>query len=237
MALLTTQISALLASGADAMDNLFDVDITLPDAVQTVAPAGKLPFAIRCLDFIPPKFTLKTYPMPYKTTAGVKRSAGKLDGERSFQLRFRLDAYYVVYRLLLAWKSGYSQSATGYASSLINTIDGNQNSFLGRIQVNGADSPVAQEVGKGYTAEGITQDEMASLSLMASSGVTANLSWVFQNVWVIDVDAPKFVTGGGDIQIVAATFGFGSYTDSQVFDRQYGTSGEYTHIIPSASPS
>lgn len=231
MATLNTQISALLATGADAMDNLFDVDITLPDAILAVTPAGRIPFGLRCLGFEPPKFTLKTYDAPYKTMK-IKRSAGKIEGDRSFKLQFRLDAYYQIYRLLLAWRDAVMQPATGYASSGINKGDSEGNSFYGQVAVAAADSPIAQPKSvDGYKVQGVTQDVIVGSQSM-SSGLTASLNWRFLNVWVMDVDNPKFVTGSGEIQLITATFGFGSYQDPQIFDKEFGLSGHYNNIIP-----
>ena len=227
MAILNSQVSALLQLGADAMDNLFDVDINPPAAVSAVEPTGRSPFTLRCLGFAPPKFTLSTYDIPYKTRK-IKRSAGRIDGDRSFQLQFRLDAYYIVYRLLLAWRSAQMQPATGFAGSALNVEDSNHKSFLGgSIFVTAADSPVYRSLTNKYAqAPGITSGEVGG------TGSTASLNWSFEDVWVIDVDNPKFIAGSGEVQIISATFGFGSYMEPQLYDSLYGTAAS-----PAASSS
>jgi hypothetical protein len=229
--LINTQVSALLKMGADAMDNLFDVNIAPPPAITAVEPAGQEPFALRCLGFTPPKFTLKTYDVPYKTRK-TKRSAGTIEGDRSFQLQFRLDAYYVVYRLLLAWRSAQMQPSTGFAGSALDVVDNNGNSFFGTISVVAADSPISRPLGGKYAqVAGITSGEMGSMP-GTFPGVTSGLNWIFHDVWVMDVDNPKFITGSGEVQLVAATFGFGSYTDSQMYDNNFGATGTFQNIIP-----
>ena len=233
MAELNSQISALLSAGADAMDNLFDVSIDLPPALTSLIPGGmpggRVPFTLRCMGFTPPKFTLKTYDAPYKTMK-VKRAGGKIEGERSFQLQFRLDAYYTVYRLLLAWRSAQMQASSGFASNAVDTYDGNNNSFLGSIFVSAADSPVAQQLGKGYDAEGVSRGEISAQT--AAQGVSVGLGWVFQDAWIMDMENPKFTTGAGEIQLISVTFGFGNYIDSQAYDFTYGESKTYQNMIP-----
>ena len=217
------------------MDNLFDVNVILPDAVRDLGSLGSSAntfFALRCLGFEPPKFTLKTYDAPYKTMR-VKRAGGRIEGERSFRLQFRLDSYYQIYRYLLAWRSAQMQLSSGFAGSSINVLDGNNASFLGSIEVTAVDSPVSQQPGNGYKADGVTEGQLSERQ-KATSGTSTSLNWIFGGVWVMDVDNPKFITGSGEIQLISATFGFISYMDPQMFDQNNHDSfaGNYNSIIP-----
>jgi hypothetical protein len=211
-------VTALLNAGADAMDNLFDVDFHLPDSDLSSWSSG----SIRCIGFDPPIFTLKTYDAPYKTTR-VKRSAGKIEGDRSFKIQFRLDAYYNIYRTLLRWRSACMQPATGFASTRITPTDPKNNPFLGSIDVTSIGAPVSQEAGEiGVnslsTYVGLTEPTAPSILSTVSTKDKKYLAWRFFHVWVMDVTPPAFKTGGGDPQIITAAFGFGSFADPQISD-------------------
>jgi hypothetical protein len=236
MAQLNSQVSALLEIGADAMDNMFDVHIHLPQAVLDATRYyidGKTQehtMSLRCLGFTPPKFTLKTYDSSYKTMR-VKRPAGKIEGERFFQLQFRLDAYYSVYRTFLAWRSAHLQPSTGFASNDLESHMSHYDDFLGWIQVSAADTPVSQQPGQGYNADGVTRGGFLG-SQEVTYGVRSTLNWTFNRVWIIDMDNPKFITGSGEIQLITVIFGFTDYEDSQLYDRNWLRPGSPQRIIP-----
>ncbi len=219
MAVLKSQVSALLSSGADATDNIYDVVINLPGAVTSALVDEKIitqqqletSLTLRCQGFDPPKFTLKLYDTPYKTTR-IKRPAGKIDGDRLFKLQFRLDAYYSIYRALLAWRAGYMQPSSGFAGTAITELAADKSSYLGQIQVFALDSPPFQSTGNGYSAAGITEDTINP------STVSTLLAWNFNDVWVADVSDPIFKTGNGEVQIITATFAFSSFRDPQAYD-------------------
>jgi hypothetical protein len=229
MAELNSQITALLSLGADAMDNLYDVHIRFPGVVyEPMANNTNLTlfngemekihnaFALRCQGFEPPKFTLKTYEIRYKTI-GLKKPAARIDGERVFKLQFRVDAYYSIYRGLLAWRGLVMQPSTGFASNdTFPNVANDVGNFYGTVDVVAIDSPVVSA--KGYQAEatGITSGVTTDLE----SGL--GLCWTFDKVWLIDVEDPKFKVGSGESMMVTATFGFGEYADPQIYDSGNG---------------
>lgn len=209
----STQVSALINLGADAMDNLFDVNIQLPLALSSdeeVTQKLEDSLTLRCLGFTPPKFTAKTYDMSYKTSR-LKKAAGKIEGERIFKLQFRLDAYYSIYRLLLNWRKICLQPSTEYAASTISNVDENGRSYLGIISVSALDTPVSRTTFQDE-AIGVTKDIITEKTLSSS------LSWKFKDVWVQNVDDPVFKAGNADIQIISATFGFCNFEDPQYLD-------------------
>jgi len=229
MAELNSQITALLSLGADAMDNLYDVHIRFPGAVyDPMSNNQDLPvfggeeekihnaFALRCQGFEPPKFTLKTYEIRYKTI-GLKKPAARIDGERVFKLQFRVDAYYSIYRGLLAWRGLVMQPSTGFASNAAFPDDSGAGQYFGTVDVVALDSPVLG--GKGYQAE---KDSGVTSGVTTSLGNGLGLRWTFDRVWLIDVEDPKFKAGSGETMMVTATFGFGEYTDPQIYDAGYG---------------
>lgn len=229
MSTLNSQVSALLGIGADAMDNMFDVRISLPGALSNIltnknAAGLILPstdatesaprvLSIRCQGFDPPKFTAKTYDSRYKTIGGIKRFAGRIEGDRTFKLQFRLDAYYSVYRLLQAWKNAYMQSYTGYAGTNLETTDNQSRGFFGGLEIYVLDTPIAQATDTKYNKAGVTSDQF-----YATMGTSEGIHWKFDDIWVLDVDEPSFKTNGGDAQIISATFGFRSFMDPSYID-------------------
>ena len=238
MAGLNSQISALLSLGADAMDNLFDVSIELPTSISgalkdsTTTPGITTenytkPFALRCQGFDPPHFTLKTYDVRYKTI-GIKRPAARIEGERIFKLQFRLDAYYNIYRILLAWRNLVMQPSTGFAATAIYDFDLQS---PGTITVAAIDVPIGQKTGAGYNANGVsrgyTQATISGDAAVNAPATDAQLKWLFNDVWISDLDEPKFKTGGGESQIVTATFVFGDYMDPSAYDT-YSNNGAGT---------
>ena len=227
MAALNSQISALLSLGADAMDNLFDVHITLPTSISDAltddnTPGMKAdpitPLALRCQGFDPPHFSLKTYDVRYKTV-GIKRPAARIEGERIFKLQFRLDAYYNVYRVLLTWRSLVMQPSTGFAAT---SIADYQTQSPGSVVVYAIDAPISQKTGKGYNADGESRGHTLAFPGgdydLAAANAGADFGWSFQDVWLTDLEEPKFKTGSGEVQLVTATFAFGEYLDPQMID-------------------
>lgn len=231
MAELNSQITALLSLGADAMDNTYDVIITMPEVIRTAITdntnlneANNLKddlqienmLALRCNGFEPPKFTLKTYEVRYKTI-GLKKPASRIDGDRSFKLQFRLDSYYSVYRALMAWRAFVMQPSTGFASNAASPKPEN----FGAIEVVALDSPVVQKTGGGYAATGLTSGKFSTGEEYIG---TEGLRWVFKNVWLMDLEDPKFKNGSGEAISVSATFGFGEFMDPQYYDQDLSPS-------------
>lgn len=233
MGVLKTQITALHSIGADAMDNLYDVDITLPQIIIDNIAANKLGspeliqthFRLRSEGFTPPKFTQKKYEVRYKTV-GMNRPAARVDGERSFQITFRVDAYYLVYHALLAWRSLLFEPSVGYASPALPSArdigsDAEAAQYFGQISVATMISPPIRR-DSSYASPGITEGIIGTGSGNGNltpvdnwdamdENTQAFKAWEFQQVWISDLTEPEFQNGSGEIQKVTATFDFGEY--------------------------
>ena len=209
---MNTAVTALLGLGADAMDNLFDVVITLPsgatDSTVKAVGAAQEPSAIdlsdqyriRCQGFTPPKFTVKTYDVKYKTIK-IKRPASVVEGDRVFELQFRLDANYNTYRALADWRAKTMIGTTGLARNSLDLASG------GLVEVFALASPVSTPANAGEFT-GITDAKAHN-----ANTEVATAAWEFKDVWLTELSEPAFKQGAGDPIMITAKFAFGDYKD------------------------
>jgi len=226
---LNSQITALHSIGADAMDNLYDVYITLPE-VLTDESANNIPgniadhFRLRAEGFTPPQFTQKKYEVRYKTVK-MNRPAALVEGDRTFELTFRMDAYYRVYHALLAWRSLLFEPTVGYANQSLPDVD-EEGDHYGTVAVYTMVRPPARVRGEGYTSRGITAngfgpEESGEATNPITTGdfwdndesgnATVHKAWEFRQVWISELTEPEFSNSGGETQKIKATFEFGEY--------------------------
>lgn len=237
----SNQVSSLLNLGADAMDNMFDVTIEPPTGITSFAetetdsfefgsPQFKHDITIRAAGFKPPEFNIKTYKVAYKTI-DVDRPATKIEGERQFEMSFRLDANYAAYRFLGAWKAMLMNASTGYAtnalfgggeseiqgdSSFLSTA-GNINSLFGIVRVAALGRPIHMVEGSPFDAHGVTAGKFengGNMVTVAGKPTNGQLAkWEFTEVWISNLSAPEYKTDGGDPITINATFKFGNFKD------------------------
>lgn len=103
-------LTSLINTGADAMTNLYCVTFTDSSASDTLRQG----MTIRLKNFTPPTFTRLSAPVHYQTAFHDQPLAG-YSGNRQFQLVFRLDEYYDVYKYLLNKKGKIVNPSTSYA--------------------------------------------------------------------------------------------------------------------------
>lgn len=200
-----TAVSKLLALGADAMDNLFDVVIDLPDDLTPTGATVGSPndvlqgqLRLRCQGFTPPHFKVGSYSIRYKTIKVIKPSS-VIEGDRTFQLTFRMDANYEAYKALLKWRAKTTVPSTGYATTL-------PNGSFGEISVTALASAVPiSDTGK-YS--GLTDGEA-----FAASTEQRAIQWRFLDVWLLELTEPVYNVEGGAPLKVTATFAFGEFQD------------------------
>lgn len=217
-------ITTLLGLGADAMDNMFDIKIDLPEDLLAHdltfdSAAGGL--TIRADGFTPPALNVKTYEVGWKAVS-LTRPATKLEGKREFEITFRLDANYVAYRLLGAWKGLVAQASSGYVTNALWGDGGDMvgsssgNNVFGVITVSALARPVYMDAGSKYAAAGITDGKFTGdlgveQAVMPTSGQLS--TWTFKQAWILSMDEPSFKTDGGDAIKIKAKFGFGEFVD------------------------
>ena len=238
----SNQVTSLLSLGADAMDNMFDISIEPPKGISSIenlqgARAGlttydsqqfKHNLTIRADGFNPPVFKVKTYEVKYKTVT-IDRPATKIEGQRQFDITFRLDANYQAYRFLAAWKSLIMQASSGYATNALWDDDGDVadlfgvgeiNKVFGKIKVSALARPIHMVDGaeNAFKADGVTAGKFVQGGSPVSEGATIPLAnelntWDFDHVWVSELDEPQYKTDGGDAIKIKATFKFGDFKD------------------------
>lgn len=250
--LASNQVTALLGLGADAMDNMFDIEITPPAGLTTfqglgTGRAGILSAAdpgfqnnltIRAEGFEPPSLNVKTYKVGYKAV-NIDRPSTKIEGEREFKITFRLDANYRAYRFLSAWKSLIMQQSTGYVTNALWGDGGDEagltlpipaiNTVFGQVIVSALARPIYQDGGSPFSAQGVDAgkftDGTLSTSAAASTmpGAMDKTTWQFNHVWLAKLEEPKYKTDGGEALKISATFKFGEFGDPVYL--QYGNLG------------
>lgn len=220
---MNTAVTALLGLGADAMDNLFDVEVSLPTGgaaeVKAVGSTSTTDpkeltkqYRLRCQGFTPPKFNVKTYDVKYKTIK-IKRPASVMEGDRVFELQFRLDANYDTYRALADWRAKTLVLTSGLARNALDLANG------GTITVSTAAAPVKEDASTGVY-QGVTED-----TSVTSAPDLEPASWIFMNVWLTELSEPAFKQGGGDPIMITAKFAFGEFEDP--YHKWAGIGGNY----------
>jgi hypothetical protein len=229
MGSLTTNVSALLNVGADAMQNLYDIEIGFP-AKLNISDAEDNSFQkalmIRSAGFTPPAFNVKMYDVKYKTIT-IKRVAPEITGNREFKISFRLDAYYNIYKSFLKWRAQKYVPSTGFASNVIdsaydtaageeeNGSNGADSSFLGYVKV----LALAKPLSMGTTA---FMDDYGITNSQKPIEETNALLWDFKQVWVSSMTEPQFKNGDAAAQNIEVTFEFGDF-DSPLMQNQEST--------------
>lgn len=220
MGTLSSPASTLLGLGADAMDNMFDIQIDLPADLPDMASFESFAsnLTIRGDGFQPPKLSVKTYEVKYKAVS-IERPATRLEGKREFSITFRLDANYLAYRVLGAWKSMIAQASAGYVTNGLFGAKGDNpgsgNDVFGTVTVSSLARPIYMSADSRYRHAGVTDGKFTgegteSVGLPTSAEL---MTWKFEQVWLSDLDEPSYKTDGGDIIKVKATFKFGEFTD------------------------
>lgn len=96
-------MSALLSSGADAMDNLFEVSF-IPPTTWGFSTADLELLKVRVEGFQPPAPKRSVVNLPYKTTT-IQKPGSSVGLERTLSFTIRVDNNFIVYKLLEDLKS------------------------------------------------------------------------------------------------------------------------------------
>lgn len=183
-------ISTLINAGADAMTNMYEVKFTLPPNLRDVADGDVQSLTIRTDGFTPPTPAQAKYPVHWKTVS-IDRPSSKINLSRAFPITFRVDAYYRLYKLLLAWHAMTSNPSTGFASNYIGT--GN----TGIVEVKALDKAMTADIDG---ADGIAE---------------STVGWKYYDVWIESITPPTYSTSSTDPSRVTVNFVFGKFEDPQ----------------------
>ena len=209
-----TNAELLLASGRDAMSNLYDVYIIPPSGLDVAeALSTTAAMVIRTQDFTPPELNAEIYTNHYKADF-IDIPAPKIVGDKSFQIPYRIDASYAVHNALRKWKFRSTMNTTmsdvddvgGYT---YNGIWGFQNDkVFGRVAV------VAHKYADIFD-EGIdnvmdTQGYGIAAGLLAAQGEAGvnYVGWIFNNCWIESVEEPSYTRDSSSPLTGSATFRF-----------------------------
>jgi hypothetical protein len=182
----------LLNAGSDAMSNMYEVHITTPGTNSYT-----LPLRLRVKTFSFTALNQGTYEVKYKT-ATLNRPSTSVEGDRTFDIAFRLDANYDVYKALKVWQNTLFNSRTGYTSTQLNSDS------VGQIEVRALKGPIVSADTDG-NLQGNTQ--------VSTDNNTNRFKWVFHDVWIQRLTEPEFNTDTSDPQEITATFWY-SYSEN-----------------------
>ena len=193
-----TNAELLLASGRDAMSNLYDVYIIPPEGLGVdTALSTTSAMVIRTQDFQPPELSAEIYTNHYKTDF-MDVPAPKITGEKSFDVPYRVDASYAIHNAMRKWK--YSSTMNPTMSDVDNVGAMTYNGLHGftNERVFGRVAVVAHKYADIFD-EGIdnitdTQGYGIAAGLLAAQGEagTNYIGWIFNNVWVENVSEPNY---------------------------------------------
>lgn len=214
-------VTALLGAGADAMSNLYDMNLTVPqwvlDRAQLSAPGAEptTQLQLRAKGFTPPEIKPQTYEVKFKSVA-IERVKTQLDFKRRTEVEFRLDSVYDLYRLFKAWQSGVAVGASGAVANAFGfegeDVPGGDianSDWFGLLEILAQATPL-------YDAGNATNNDGASQGLgVGDLNTTNSIAWAYKQLFVIEVGEPKFSTENADLQTIKVVFGFGEVTDPQ----------------------
>lgn len=215
-------IHHLTALGADAMDNMYDVKVTIPSSagikmppdVPSVTVDGGLVITGRLTGFTVPGWKVGTYDIKYHGVS-KKMPNTKIEMERKIELEFRYDSNYLWYK---AWKALANHGANAQTGGVANWIPGigdvAKDSF---ITDNVSNSGIVLEVVALKTSYlGIDAPASGDLGVLDFDNKDEVIKWTFKQFWAGDCSEPAFKTDGGDAMKFKVTGYFGDcdYPDS-----------------------
>lgn len=179
-------VQAMLASGADAQKNMFDVWVTFP-----WDPNEEVVLSTRAQNFEIKDAGVSMDERKYHgTTINVPKTS--IDFERKFSLTFRLDASYSLYQQFITWHQTVADPVNGGVANWANST--------GKVRV--------QALTGTYAATSV-DTYIDTASTYAISNSTDNAEWTFYDVWVAKVGQPKFDGSDGGALDYTVDFVFG----------------------------
>lgn len=182
MAYNSKAVQELMNSGADAMNNIFDVLITFPTGLDSDGSFQQKARVRLKGDWNPPEPETGTYDIEYHGVA-ITRPKTTMTLDRKFELTFRLDASYELYNRFISWHN--------YAT------DPNTGSFADTITEDAMGSIVVRQLAGSFMAPGsngmIGLLDNETTAVKKDSVITPE--WGFKGVWVSKVSQPKFHAG------------------------------------------
>ncbi len=187
-------LTPLVDSGADAYSNLFDVNITLPSVIASTASA--LNYSVRISDFKPPEFKQSTYKTEYKGVS-ITKLGPKIEGERVFEIPYRIDSNYQFHLDMMKWKHIYMDPSGDGAINYdipYSTDDGTTN--FGEVVVSA------------YNPSRTASTDTTSSIPDSPGDERVAEAWSFFHVACVEAGVPTFNRESGDPNKAVARFVF-----------------------------
>lgn len=187
----TNNLLTLLNSSYDSFSNLYSIALTTaPDGLT--APLLTSGSDIRVMNFKVPSLRLGEYENHYKTVS-LPRFNAQITGEREFELRFRIDANWDLYKELKAWKDLFIKLSTDEINfGIYNNVTGTLGNYA-KVTVTALKS----------TTEALSSD--------GDSTTTNPIEWVFDHVLLYDLVEPVFNRESSVPVEITAKFLFGEF--------------------------
>lgn len=194
MAFKNSKVQSLQNLGADAMDNFYDLAIAPPSILDFDITAE---WELRADGFNPPEFKVAPFQTQYKSTF-VDMMDTKITGKREFDITFRIDKYYSIWKMLLKWRS------LTYTPSISHVTPGKNgnNDLLGTIKL-------------------IGNSNIMKFGSTKELNTVVEASWEFKKVRCIFVTEPKYTVGDGSALSVTATFQFINHSHPETDNNPY----------------
>lgn len=188
-------LNTVLDSGLDAFVNLYDVVVTFPSSVTGLlyASANAGLVSVRTGDVTLPNLKGNTYTVDYKGIQ-LTRLGSKIEGERSIQIPFRIDADQKLLADFYKWKHLWVNPNTSEITF-------------------GAYSNTTTDAAKYGKIVVKTFSALSKLSSTVDSTATGIRTWEFKDVVLSDVAPPQLSRAGSDAMVVTCTFLFGNYVE------------------------
>lgn len=183
----------LITVGGDALNNLYDVVINLPDSIGADISSQQL--RVRLKGFTPPETSQKTYTVKYKG-ATLTRPSSELEIGQTFTLNFRLDSNYNVYKALLKLQSVTSNPAYAYATNALPP-----ESDLATISVYALTTPI--------------QDIASSSASSNYTATNSSLLFKYYGCWISKINKPQYKQDSSSALEIEATFNYLRFEDAQ----------------------
>lgn len=181
-------LNTLVNTGADAYNNLYEAVFEF----QTNSPAKALNasalaplLTVRCTGFTIPQQKQDSYDVKF-VTASIPRPRAKVDVTRQFNVSFRVDANYLLYKNLLKQKGVTSNMSKSFVTndiySLSNHATGTEASKLFNVTINVVDNALT----------GNEQSDISAVKMFR-----------FENCWITKIDELPFKQESSDPMTVS----------------------------------
>lgn len=197
-------VQAMLSSGADAQQNMFDIWVVFPWSNNE-----EVAISTRAQNFQIKEVSVGMDDRKYHGSS-IKVPKSSIEFERTFSLEFRLDASYSLFQQFITWHQTVADPVNGGVANWANST--------GKVIVRALTGTYAA------TSVGTYIDTKSTYAIANSDD---NAQWTFYDVWVSKVTQPNFNGEDGGALKYTVDFAFGDcdypfYAGSGIAGRKEG---------------